>query len=82
MHDITIEMFSTLDKHIVEAIIKQFVEKRTGKNVSKIEATVKDNIFTGFSIKYNSEIPEQPLLNTNDRKPVVIDKTFKLMVFD
>ena len=84
MHDITIEMFSTLDKHTVENILKQFVEERTGKTVSKIEATVKDNTFTGFSVKYHSETPEQPTLNNQDKhkKPVKIDKTFKPAIYD
>ena len=52
MHDIVIEMNSTLDKHTVESILKQFVEKQTGKKVSKIEATVNDNKFTGFFVTY------------------------------
>jgi hypothetical protein len=84
MHDITIELRSTIDKETVESIIKQFVEERTGKSINTIQATVKDNNFIGFSITYDSEIPEVPVLNTNGmhKKPVVIDKTFKLMVFD
>lgn len=84
MHDIVIDLKSTIDKETVESIIKQFVEERTGKSISKIQAIVKDNNFIGFSITYDSEIPEAPVLNTNGmhKKPVVIDKTFKLMVFD
>lgn len=84
MHDITIELRSNIDKETVESIIKQFVEERTGKSINKIQATVKDNNFTGFSITYYSETPESPALNTNgvQKKPVAIDKTFKLMVFD
>lgn len=84
MHDIVIELSSSLPKDVVESIIKQYVEERTGKSVSKIEAKVKDNSFVGFSIKYNSEVPEQSLINTDGKhkKPVVIDKTFREMVFD
>lgn len=84
MHDIVIDMNSILDKHTVESIIKQFVEERTGKTVSKIEATVKDNNFTGFSISYHSETPEQPALNNQDmhKQPVKIDKSFKPMIYN
>ena len=80
MHEIVIDMYSTLDQKTVEAIIKQFVETRTGKTVSKIEATVNDNKFTGFSITYHSE---KPTINTEKaKKPVVIDRSFKPMVYD
>jgi hypothetical protein len=84
MHNIVIDLKSTIDKEIVESIIKQFVEERTGKSISKVEAIVKDNNFTGFSITYYSETPVEPTINTSGmhKKPVVIDKTFKLMVFD
>ena len=80
MDDIVIDMHSTLDNYTVESIIKKFVEERTGKTVSKIEATVNDNKFTGFSISYHSEIPT---INTQYVKKVtVIDKTFKPMIYD
>lgn len=84
MHDIVIEMNSTLDKQTVESILKQFVEQQTGKAVSKIEATVNDNKFTGFFITYQSETPDASRLNKLDKpkKPVVIDRTFKPMVYD
>jgi hypothetical protein len=82
MHDIVIEMNSTLDKQTVENILKQFVEQQTGKSVSKIEATVNDNKFTGFHITYNSETPDVPSINNLERKhPVIIDKTFKPMIY-
>jgi predicted deacylase len=80
MHDIVIDMHSTLDEKTVEAIVKQFVETKTGKAVSKIEISVKDNKFTGVSITYHSE---KPTLNTEKAKqPVVIDRSFKPMIYD
>ncbi len=80
MHDIVIDMHSTLDEKTVEAIVKQFVETKTGKAVSKIETSVKDNKFTGVSITYHSE---KPTLNTEKaRQPVVIDRSFKPMIYD
>ena len=80
MHEIVIDMHSTLDEKTVEAIIKQFVETRTGKTVSTIETSVKDNKFTGVSITYHSE---KPTLNTEKAKhPVVIDMSFKPTVYD
>jgi hypothetical protein len=80
MHDIVIDMHSTLDEKTVEAIIRQFVEHQTGKTVSKIETSVKDNKFTGVSITYHSE---KPTINTEKaKKPVVIDRSFKPMVYD
>jgi hypothetical protein len=84
MHDITIDMHSTLDQKTVEAIITQFVEAHTGKTVSKIEATVNDNKFTGVNITYHSETPNISSINKIDKpkKPVIIDRTFKPMVYD
>jgi hypothetical protein len=80
MHEIIIDMHSTLDEKTVEAIIKQFIEARTGKTVSKIETSVKDNKFTGVSITYHSE---KPTLNTESvKKFTVIDRSFKPMVYD
>ena len=79
MHEIVIDMHSTLDEKTVEAIIKQFVEARTSKTVSKIETSVKDNKFTGVSITYQSE---KPILNTEKEKtPVVLDRSFKPMIY-
>jgi len=82
MSDIVIQMNSTLDKQTVEEIVKQFVEKQTGKAVDKIEAKMNENSFVGFLVTYESETPN--LSNKYDRpkKPIVIDTTFKPVVYD
>jgi hypothetical protein len=83
MEDILINMNSVLKLEQVQEILKDYIEEKTGKQVLKIEATVKDNVFTGFNVKYHSEMPEFTELNKNNGhlKPVKIDKTFKPMVF-
>jgi hypothetical protein len=82
MSDIVIQMNSTLDKQTVEEIVKQFVEKQTGKAVDKIEAKMNENLFVGFTITYVSETSNLSTKYDRPKKPIVIDTTFKPMVYD
>lgn len=84
MDDIVIESSSILKKELVESILKQYVEDKTGKTVQKITATIKDNQFTGFSVLYNSEIPEITVINNLEKpkKPIKIDTTFRPWVIE
>jgi hypothetical protein len=81
MHEITIDMNSTLDSHTVENIVKQYVENRTGKIVAKVESMVIDHVFTGVAVTYHSEKPAIDDQTKNHKTPHVVDKTFKLVVY-
>jgi len=81
MHDITIDMNSTLDSHTVENIVKQYVENRTGKTVAKVESMVIDHVFTGVAITYHSEKPVIDDQTKNHKTPHIIDRTFKPVVY-
>lgn len=83
MEDILINMNSVLKLEQVQEILKDYIEEKTGKQVLKIDAAIKDNTLTGFNVKYHSEIPELTEINKNNGhpKPAKIDKTFKPMVY-
>lgn len=82
MEDILINMNSVLKLEQVQEILKDYIEEKTGKQVSKIDAVIKDNALTGFNVKYQSEIPEfKEINNSGHTKPVKIDKTFKPMIY-
>ena len=84
MDDIIIESNSNLNKQFVETILKEYIEDKTGKTVQKITAKIKDNEFMGFSVLYNNEIPEVPILNNHEKpkKPIKIDTTFRPWVIE
>lgn len=83
MKDILIDMNSVLKSEQVQEILKDYIEAKTGKQVVKIEAAIKDNALIGFNVKYHSEISDSPELNKNNghTNPAKIDKTFKPMVY-
>jgi hypothetical protein len=85
MSDIVITSTSNLDKELVEDILKDYVEEKTGKFVDSLRANIVDGNFVGFIVKYEDEIPEEVVINNKEEKPkrnIKIDTTFRPWVIE
>lgn len=85
MSEIVITSTSTLDKELVEDILKEYVEEKTGRFVDFVYANIVDGTFVGFIVKYEDEIPEEVIINNKEEKPkrnIKIDKSFRPWIIE
>jgi hypothetical protein len=71
-------MFSHISANTVEHMVASIVEQQTGKKVSSVAAKYIDEKFVGYDITFVTEKTN----SKQNRKPRVIDKTFKQWVID
>lgn len=85
MSEIVITSTSNLDKELVEDILKDYVEEKTGRFVDSLHANIVDGNFVGFVVNYEDEIPEEVVINNKEEKPkrnIKIDKSFRPWIIE